>query len=547
MGLNICVAQLNFHIGNFELNTQKMLGAIGEAKAHGADLICFSELATCGYPPRDFLEFNDFIERCEQSIHRLAAAANGIGVIVGSPSVNPVVEGKDLYNSAYLLYDGKIQGEAHKALLPTYDIFDEYRYFEPAHAFEVVHFKGHKIALTICEDLWNLGNENPLYTICPMDELIEQEPDFMVNVSASPFAYDHASERIRVLKENVERYKLPLFYVNHSGAQTEILFDGGSLIFSPHGNIHDELPYFEECLQYYDLDKVIQSRRETEQPKDKMHLIYRGIVQGVRDYFGKLGFTKAAIGLSGGIDSAVTTVLAADALGAENIHVLLMPSQFSSEHSIDDSVELAEHLGVQYDIIKIESIYTQYIETLIPLFKGLPFDITEENIQARIRGMLLMALSNKFGHIVLNTSNKSEMAVGYGTLYGDMCGGLSVIGDVYKTEVYDLAKHINREKTIIPTNIITKPPSAELRHDQKDSDSLPDYEVLDPILYQYIEKQQGPREIINMGFDKALVLRILRLVNINEFKRYQTAPVIRVSQKSFGMGRRVPIVARYLS
>ncbi len=547
MSLTICVAQLNFHIGNFELNTQKMLKAIQEAKTHGADLICFSELATCGYPPRDFLEFDDFIDKCNQSVHKLAEAAWGIGVIVGSPSVNPVIEGKDLFNSAFLLYDGKIQAHANKALLPTYDIFDEYRYFEPATSFNVVKFKGYKIALTICEDLWNLGNENPLYTICPMDELMDQHPDFMVNVSASPFAYDHAHSRIRVLKENVKRYQLPLFYVNHSGAQTEILFDGGSLVFSPTGMVYDELPYFEECMKYYDLKHVMQGGISNVQHKEKIPLIYRGIVQGIKDYFGKLEFTKAAVGLSGGIDSAVTTVLAAEALGADNIHVLLMPSHFSSDHSVDDSIQLAQHLGIKYDIINIAQLYHEYLEVLKPLFGDLPFDVTEENIQARIRGMLLMALSNKFGHIVLNTSNKSEMAVGYGTLYGDMCGGLSVIGDVYKMEVFEVANYINRDQEIIPQNIITKPPSAELRHDQKDSDSLPPYEVLDPILYQYIEKQQGPREIISQGFEEELVLRILRLVNINEFKRYQTAPVIRVSSKSFGMGRRVPIVAKYLS
>ena len=545
--MKICIAQLNFHIGNFERNTQKMLDSIATAKAQQVDLICFSELATCGYPPRDFLEFDDFIEECQTSVGTIAKAAVGIGVILGSPSVNPVVEGKDLFNSSFLLYDGKIQYQVNKALLPTYDIFDEYRYFEPASDFDIVHFKGYKIALTVCEDMWNLGNENPLYTVCPMDELMSAKPDLMINVSASPFAHDHAEERIRVLKENVNRYELPLFYINHSGAQTEILFDGGSLVFSPNGDIYDELPYFQECLRTYDLGEVVTGRGQHPQPKEKMNLIHDGIVTGIKDYFGKLGFTKAAIGLSGGIDSAVTTVLAARALGPENIHVLLMPSQFSSDHSINDSIILAKNLGIKYDIIQIESVYEEYLGKLKPLFGDLPFNVTEENLQARIRGMLLMALSNKFGHIVLNTSNKSEMAVGYGTLYGDMCGGLSVIGDVYKMEVYALAEYINKESEIIPRNIITKPPSAELRPDQKDSDSLPPYDTLDTILFQYIEKQQGPKEIIAQGFEDKLVRRILRLVNINEFKRYQTAPVLRVSSKSFGMGRRVPIVAKYLN
>lgn len=545
--MKICLAQLNFHIGNFEQNTAKMLEAIKEAKRHEADLICFSELATCGYPPRDFLEFDDFIRKCHTSVERIAEAAVGIGVILGSPAINPVIEGKDLYNAAFLCYDGKIQDQINKALLPTYDIFDEYRYFEPGDSFHVVNFKGYKIALTVCEDLWNLGNENPLYTICPMDELMDQDPDLMINVSASPFAFDHAEERIHVLQENVERYKLPLFYTNHSGAQTEIVFDGGSLVFSPDGHIHDELPYFEECLRYYDLQEVIKSKRNNPQPKSKIRLIHDGIVLGVKDYFGKLGFKKAAIGLSGGIDSAVTTVLAARALGPENIHVLLMPSHFSSDHSVEDSIQLAENLGITYHILPIEDIYHEILNTLDPIFQDLPFNVAEENIQARSRGILLMALSNKKGHIVLNTTNKSEMAVGYGTLYGDLCGGLSVIGDVYKMEVYDLAEFINQDNEIIPSHIITKPPSAELRPDQKDSDSLPPYSVLDPILYEYIEMQQGPREIIQKGFEEQMVLRILRLVNINEFKRYQTAPVIRVSRKSFGMGRRVPIVAKYLS
>ena len=545
--MKICLAQLNFNIGNFVENTNKMLHSITEAKQNGADLICFSELATCGYPPRDFLEFDDFIRECHKSVERIAEAAVGIGVILGSPAINPVVEGKDLYNAAFLCYDGRIQDQVNKALLPTYDIFDEYRYFEPEDSFHLVHFNGYKIALTICEDLWNLGNENPLYTICPMDELMKDKPDFMVNVSASPFAFDHAEERIHVLKENVERYKLPLFYTNHSGAQTEIVFDGGSLVFSPDGHIYDELPYFQECLKYYELENVISGGLERPQPKSKIKLIHDGIVLGVKDYFGKLGFTKAAIGLSGGIDSAVTTVLAARALGPENIRVLLMPSQFSSDHSVDDSIKLAENLGIQYDILPIEDIYHKILGTIKPLLGDRPFNVAEENIQARSRGILLMALSNKLGHIVLNTTNKSEMAVGYGTLYGDLCGGLSVIGDVYKMEVYELSKYINKSEEIIPENIITKPPSAELRPDQKDSDSLPPYSILDPILYEYIELQQGPKEIIEKGYKEEMVRRILRLVNINEFKRYQTAPVIRVSKKSFGMGRRVPIVAKYLS
>ncbi len=545
--MKIAIAQLNYHIGNFEGNVAKMLKAISESKAQGADLVCFSELTTCGYPARDFLEFDDFIRRSEEAIKQLAEAAVGIAIVVGSPTKNPVIEGKDLFNSAYFLSDGKVTQIQHKALLPTYDIFDEYRYFEPATAFNVVEFKGKKIALTICEDIWNIGNENPLYTICPMDELMPQKPDFILNLSASPFSYEQAKTRIQVVKTNVERYGIPLFYVNHCGAQTELIFDGGSLVISPNGNIYDELPYFEECIRTYELEDVIRGEQKNEQPKDKIALIHDAIVLGVKDYFGKLGFKKAILGLSGGIDSAVTAVLAARALGKENVRVVLMPSKYSSDHSIGDAVELAKNVGLQYDIISIKETYDAYLKMLSPQFEGQPFNIAEENLQARIRGMILMAMSNKFGHIVLNTSNKSEAAVGYGTLYGDMCGGLSVIGDVYKTETFELARYINKDSEMIPVNTIEKPPSAELRPDQKDSDSLPEYEILDQVLYQYIEKRQGPKELIAMGFDEKLVKRILRLVNINEFKRYQTAPMLRVSTKAFGMGRRMPIVGKYLS
>ncbi len=545
--MKIAVAQLNFHIGNFDGNVKKMLKAVATAKKQGADIVCFSELATCGYPPRDFLEFDDFIRLADEAIQTLAKAAKGIAIVVGSPSKNPVIEGKDLYNSVYFLAKGKVQHVQHKALLPTYDIFDEYRYFEPASEFKIVKYKGKRIALTVCEDIWNIGNDNPMYDICPMDELMPQKPDFMINVSASPFNYNHANNRIHVLKSNVERYKVPIFYINHAGAQTEIVFDGGSLIMSPNGNVFEELPYFKESVKTFSLAEVKKGKTSKVQPKNKMKLIHDAVILGVKDYFGKLGFKKAILGLSGGIDSALTAVLATKALGKNNVRVVLMPSQFSSDHSIKDAEDLAKNLGIQYDIVPIKSVYKSYLKQLNPLFGDLPFNVTEENIQARIRGMILMAMSNKFGNIVLNTSNKSEAAVGYGTLYGDMCGGLSVIGDLYKTEVFELCRWINRRKEIIPNNTIVKPPSAELRPNQKDSDSLPDYDILDEILFQYIEKTQGPNEIIEMGFDPKLVRRVLRLVNINEFKRYQTAPVIRISSKAFGMGRRMPIVGKYLS
>jgi NAD+ synthase (glutamine-hydrolysing) len=545
--MKITIAQLNYHVGDFSGNLEKMKNAVETAKKEGSDLICFAELATCGYPPRDFLNFADFINKAEECVQELAKCAIDIGILLGSPTRNPVPEGKDLYNSGYFLENGQISFIQHKALLPTYDVFDEYRYFQPADYFSTFMYKGVRIALTICEDMWNVGNENPLYTICPMDELMKEKPDLMINLSASPFAYDHAPERIHVLQTNVLRYQLPLFYVNQVGAQTELIFDGGSLVFSANGKIFDELPFFETCIRTYSLDEVKANNENNEISKDKYPLIHDALILGLKDYFGKVGLSKAILGLSGGIDSAVTAVLATRALGKENVSVLLMPSEFSSDHSIEDARILAENLGISYTLFPINDLYNSWLKNLDPHFKGLPFGLAEENLQARIRGTLLMAFSNKFGPILLNTSNKSEMAVGYGTLYGDMCGGLSVIGDVYKTEVYELASYINKDEVVIPINTLTKAPSAELRPNQKDADSLPDYAVLDKILYLYIEKNQGPNEIISAGFDAALVSRILRLVNINEFKRHQTAPVLRISPKAFGMGRRMPIEGKYLN
>lgn len=545
--MKITIAQLNYHVGDFSGNLEKMKKAVETAKNEGSDLVCFAELATCGYPPRDFLNFADFVHKADECVRELAKCAIDIGILLGSPTRNPVPEGKDLYNSGYFLENGQISFIQHKALLPTYDVFDEYRYFQPADYFSTFMFKGVRIALTICEDMWNVGNENPLYTICPMDELMKEKPDLMINLSASPFAYDHAPERIHVLRTNVLRYQLPLFYVNQVGAQTELIFDGGSLVFSQNGKIFDELPFFETCIRTYSLDEVKANKENNEISKDKYPLIHDALILGLKDYFGKVGLSKAILGLSGGIDSAVTAVLATRALGKENVSVLLMPSEFSSDHSVEDARILAENLGISYTLFPITDLYNSWLKNLDPHFKDLPFGLAEENLQARIRGTLLMAFSNKFGPILLNTSNKSEMAVGYGTLYGDMCGGLSVIGDVYKTEVYELAAYMNKDEVVIPINTLTKPPSAELRPNQKDADSLPDYAVLDKILYQYIEKNQGPNEIISAGFDASLVARILRLVNISEFKRHQTAPVLRISPKAFGMGRRMPIEGKYLN
>ena len=545
--MRIALAQLNYIIGDFKGNLDKMLSAVEQAREQGADLVCFSELAICGYPPRDFLEFSDFIRLCSESLVALAAETDDLGIIVGTPTVNPVIEGKDLFNSAVLLYQGEVQHVQHKTLLPTYDIFDEYRYFEPASEHRVFEFKGVRLALTICEDLWNLGNENPLYTICPLDKMVPQNPDVIINISASPFDHDQPRERMHVIRENVRKYQLPMFYVNQVGAQTDVIFDGGSVVMSPDATVYEELPYFEEHVRVFDLAEVRKGGDDRRQPAEKIEIIHDALVLGVRDYFAKLGFSKAILGLSGGIDSAVTAVIAARALGPENVRLILMPSPFSSGHSVDDARQLAENLGSPYDVIPIEQPYQTFLDLLTDKFEGKPFNIAEENIQARSRGLILMALSNKHGYILLNTTNKSEMAVGYGTLYGDLCGGLSVIGDVYKTDVFRLARFMNRDREIVPENTITKPPSAELRPNQKDTDSLPEYAELDEVLHHYIEERLGPDEIIKLGFNEQLVRRVLRLVNINEFKRYQTAPVLRVSPKAFGMGRRMPIVGRYLS
>jgi len=543
--MKIAIAQLNYHIGNFESNQNKMISAIADAKKQGADLVVFAELAISGYPPRDFLEFDDYIERCWKATEEVAKACVDIAAVVGLPTKNNTETGKALYNSAAFLNEGKIKDVLHKSLLPTYDIFDEYRYFEPNKDFHCVDYKGKRLAITVCEDIWNIGVDD-LYSIKPMDELIKENPDVMINIAASPFHTEQAERRKAIMKANVDKYKLPLFYANHVGAQTELLFDGGSLAFNAQSEMVGELNYFEEDLQVFDLDNFPKEIQVEEKP-EKIALIHDALVMGIKNYFQKLGFKKATLGLSGGIDSAVVMALAAEALGAENVHPFLLPSQYSSDHSIKDAEDLAKNLGSPYEIIPIKSIYESFEKELKPHFKDLPFGIAEENIQARSRGVLLMALSNKFGYILLNTSNKSESAVGYGTLYGDMNGGLSVIGDVYKIDVFALARYINRNEEIIPWNTINKPPSAELRPGQKDSDSLPDYEILDTILFEYIENRKGPRAIIEMGYDKTLVDRVLKLVNTNEYKRYQTPPILRVSTKAFGMGRRMPIVAKYLS
>ena len=612
--MKIALAQQNYHIGNFEANLRKIVSRIREAKNQKADLVVFSELAVCGYPPRDFLEFEDFIDQCYTSLDLIKKEADTIGVIVGSPARNPDPKGKGLFNAAWLFYQQELKGVAHKTCLPNYDVFDEYRYFEPGYDWHVIPFKDKKIALTICEDIWNLGN-NPLYRVCPMDKLMAGGPDLMINISASPFDYDHDEDRKEIVRCNVLKYQLPMIYCNAIGSQTEVVYDGGSLVYDAEGNELYELKYFEEDFALVDINfkgkrdakSIVEASRAQSQAvpalfeellpgysvpletdpavaigpgpnvpsvdlesgfdkemrvskiKDpdlitsyltsdhNIRQIHDALILGIRDYFGKMGFSHAILGSSGGIDSAVTQALACEALGKDRVHAVLMPSAFSSTHSVADAKELSENLGNPYEIIAIGQIYDSFLAALANGFKNLPFSVAEENIQSRSRGNILMALANKFGYILLNTSNKSELATGYGTLYGDMAGGLSVLGDLYKIHVYAMANYLNLASTLIPQSVIEKEPSAELRPGQKDSDSLPAYEILDKVLYQYIERRQGPREIIDMGIDPATVNRILKLVNTNEYKRNQFCPIIRISCKAFGMGRRMPIVGKYLS
>ncbi|SEK18822.1 NAD+ synthase [Parapedobacter koreensis] len=543
----IALAQLNYHIGNFDCNTSAITWAIQEAKDHGADIVVFAELAIGGYPAKDLLRSDAFLDRCEAAVAEVAAHCQGIACIIGAPVRNTTGKGKPLFNAALFIAEGTVQHIVHKGLLPDYDVFDEYRYFQPAETFGCIRYGGHTIALTICEDLWNIATPK-LYRRSPMDALREENPDIIINIAASPFSYNHLRERMAVLAAHAQQTQAPLLYLNHVGAHADIIFDGRSIILDASGECVDLMVSFQEDLQCYELKgKTITPLHETHtvQPPLDTPLIHQALLLGIRDYFSKSGFKKAVVGLSGGIDSAVVAALACEALGPENVMAVLMPSVYSSDHSIADALELVRNTGCHHEVIPIQPMADAFNDSLEKTFGGLAPDLTEENIQARIRGTLLMAFSNKLGYILLNTSNKSEAAVGYGTLYGDMAGALGVIGDIYKTQVYRLAGYINREKTVIPEHTISKPPSAELRPGQKDSDSLPEYELLDAVLFQYIENEKSAAQIITLGFDETLVHRVLNLVDKAEFKRYQAPPILRVSSKAFGAGRAMPLVAKY--
>ena len=552
--MNIALAQLDYHIGNFEDNSRKIIDTIERLKKQNIDLVIFSELSVCGYSPLDLLEQHDFLERSDNALHKIAKHCVDIAAIVGAPVINKNIKGKKLYNAACFLYNGEVKEERYKSLLPTYDIFDEYRYFEPNKEYSIIEYKSEKIALTICEDLWDKqpsayrSAKGELYDKSPMTELIKQNPDYIINIAASPFSYNQGDIRTEVLVENAKKYKLPVLYVNQIGGNTELIFDGDSMVINSNGDIVKRLDTFKEGVCIVDTNELLKNRLaliESEKKTDYIEQIYNALVLGVKDYLKKMNFKSLTLGLSGGIDSAVTLAIVADAIGSENIRVLLLPSKYSSEHSVKDAEDLAKNLNVEYDIINIQPIVDSFETGLSDIFTGLSEDVTEENIQARVRGVLMMALSNKFGNMLLNTSNKSEAAVGYSTMYGDMNGGLSVLGDVYKTDIFKLAQFINREREIIPINTIVKPPSAELRPNQKDSDSLPEYNVLDAILFEYIEQKLSSSEIISKGFDEEIVIKVLRLVDMNEYKRFQTPPILRVSSKAFGFGRRMPLVAKY--
>ena len=543
----IALAQLTYHIGNFECNNSAITWAIAEAKDRGADIVVFAELAIGGYPAKDLLRSPAFLDACEASLAEIASHCKGIACIIGAPVRNTSGKGKPLYNAALFIADGVVQQTVHKGLLPDYDVFDEYRYFQPANDFKCITYNGKKIALTVCEDLWNIATPK-LYRRNPMEVLRSEHPDIIVNIAASPFSYNHLGERMDVLRAHARETSAPLLYLNHIGANADIIFDGRSLVLSASGDVVDMMASFKEELAYYELQgKSISALQErpTMPPLHDTPLIHQALLLGIRDYFCKSGFKKAVVGLSGGIDSAVVAALACEALGPENVMAVLMPSVYSSDHSITDALELVRNTGCRHEIIPIQPMADAFNQSLGKAFDGLAPDVTEENIQARIRGTILMAFSNKLGYILLNTSNKSEAAVGYGTLYGDMAGALGVIGDVYKTQVYKLAGYINRNGEVIPENTIVKPPSAELRPGQKDSDSLPDYELLDAILFQYIENEKSAAQIIALGFEETLVRRVLTMVDRAEFKRFQAPPILRVSSKAFGAGRAMPLVATY--
>jgi len=545
--MKIGVAQINTTVGDLAGNRSLIIEAYRDFVERGVDLVTFPELAVCGYPPRDLLFKSRFVRDSLQSLQDIAAVTGETPLLVGYPEFNDMGRGRPFLNAAAWCMKGKVVQKVFKTLLPTYDVFDEDRYFEPSKQSGIVHWKGKKLGVTICEDIWvgpdiDTGRH---YQKEPLSELESSDLDLLLNISASPWHFEKGEIRDRLIRRASERCRCPVVYCNAVGGNDELIFDGQSVVINPRGEKIAALPAFESALEIIDLDSPSPSKATA--PLSGMESIFRALVLGLRDYAMKSGFHQAIIGLSGGIDSSVTAVIATEALGKENILGISNPSSISSQHSQDDSARLAANLGVEFIKLPIHDLVRSAETILHPLFKGTQPGIAEENIQARARGLLWMAISNKFGRLLLTCGNKSELAVGYCTLYGDMCGGLAVISDVPKTKVYDLARWLNREKAVIPESIITKPPSAELRPGQKDEDSLPPYPVLDAILHLYVEKGKSSAEMIEQGYEPETVRSVIRKVDLNEYKRKQAAPGLKITPLAFGVGRRIPIVQKYVS
>ncbi len=550
--MRIALAQINTTIGDFEGNTSLIVKFAHRALDEGCDMCIFPEQTIPGYPAHDLLERDLFIEQNLQALNNLPRLVRDIAIVVGFAEPNQLPIGKRLYNSAAFISDGQILSFHRKTLLPTYDVFDESRYFAPSPYVMTTDYKGVRFGITICEDVWNIPEfwvrydpRHRYYDRDPAQELVRMGAQFIVNIAASPFTIEKRSVRRQMLQYGAQSFKVPLLFVNSVGGNDELIFDGASLVFSPEGKLWAQGSEFSEDLIIVDIKRGEGDIHSCLGSDEEAAL--EALILGTRDYARKCGFKSAILGLSGGIDSALTLVIGARALGSENIEAVLMPSRYSSRGSIDDSLALAHNLGVKTKIINIDHIFDKYLSEISPYFEGLPPDTTEENFQARIRGNILMALSNKFGHLVLSTGNKSELATGYCTLYGDMAGGLAVLSDVPKTLVYRLARLINSERVIIPQAIIDKAPSAELKPDQRDQDTLPPYEDLDEIITNYIDKNKDAPELVNSGFDKDLVSRVLRLISRSEYKRRQAPPGLKIMSKSFGYGRRVPLAHKWVS
>ncbi|HVT47699.1 MAG TPA: NAD+ synthase [Vicinamibacterales bacterium] len=552
--MRLALAQLNFTVGAFDANFERMRAAIERARAAGADLVVFSELAATGYPPHDLLTHESFVDRNLEVVERLARLSSGsLAILVGFVDRNRSGQGKPLYNAAALCQSGRVTSRQYKSLLPTYDVFDEDRYFEPATDVAPMDVAGRRVGVTICEDVWNDRDFWPRrrYHRDPVSEQVAAGADLLLNISASPFTLEKVDLRRRMIHQDAVKHGRPFFYLNQVGGNDDLIFDGHSIGFGPDGREILRAASFDEDFLVIDVPDAGEMN-ETEHggrlrpaPASEEESAYRALVLGLRDYVRKCGFSDAVLGLSGGIDSALTACLAADALGPAHVHGVSMPARYSSDHSLADAKSLAEALGIGYDVVPIDPIFQSYLDGLDARLVSGTRSMTEENLQARVRGAVLMALSNNRGALLLTTGNKSELAVGYCTLYGDMCGGLAVISDVPKLLVYRLARFVNRDRVIIPESTLTKPPSAELRPDQKDSDSLPPYEILDPIIAAYVEQGLEAPAIAALGFDPAVVADVIRRIDASEFKRRQAAPGLKISSKAFGTGRRYPIAAKY--